>query len=983
MKKRSVILTLAILLFLAGSISPRIQAAGAPGSTTPGVRPAPSPGPGPMTEKQLMDLYLGIVEETVTVFEPIWNDDSKRIPNSGFFDVRKYDDWTPSYKGYAGIVTVPANGLADFAYAILLTETDKPYFTAKKIPRAVLLDHAIKSIRWCCLTSVYVKNHYPYIYEDTAPQFLEGRYWRREFGYRADETGFLTLAAARLWDQLDAETRGFVEETMIGVSPKERFLRTWSPPQAGNQDQAKQDLGSTIGAAYLFPDRPDQKLYENLVALAGIDIASTLHDFANPTPVMGKLVRDLAQGWNLYQDYTSDHHGWAQIWYGCDKLFEGWFYVDFLSRRAKQPMPETYTYPGNGFEGILNRMRILCQPEGDPISVHGMEYDSYYGSGLLAYLYGSVIKKDPLASALEEKAARLLKRNSDAVHIYDYHRNNQAKAALAYFVHKHGGGRAEPLTFDRAWAALSGTYHHPWWQNLIHRSSNKLASFSWGTTSSRDNHFGGAGNGVTGHVLPARLDEAAPEPLIYIHPFSMTGETEVIDAKGQKHIGPSPSDLYRVSRDDAHFATAGRVTVGPIEQRNAFFSFDDGPCLFVNMFKATDAAKLSWSGVPTYFYARPGVTSSRRYFDAAGERKLELPYRGKSSWWCVNDELGAVMLSGAGGPGSAVDSLEVKRTVGRNWARTDAYKDKCDTIFAAAVAETALEPGDIAGDVAAVFYPEWDHAAVAQAARALNDSALDLPAGWRGWVVPGGQGVVPRRHLAVANLDAGACQAQVPLAFAEGAPVLAAATTVQGKAGLTALKLARFETCGETIDAYVESLGSTAVEARRVALGRYSIKPVFGKAAKVTVRLVQAAGPVEVLDAQGQVLQDVSAAAAAAAQGFTIEISGEVTVVDRAAVGHDQLGPAVEVGPIIVREDGRTSVPVIARDQSGVAQVRLFLDGKEIDVRNSGPFVWAGWPGKGYHTFHAVARDDSPKHNERTSDAVTIQITNPARTGED
>ena len=289
MKKRSVFLTLAFFLLLTGLILPRTHA-----STTPtaqpasGARPGSSPSPAPMTEKELMDLYLGIIEETVTVFEPIWTDDSKRIPNSGFFDVRKYDDWTPSYKGYAGIVTVPANGLVDFAYAILLTETDKPYFTDKKVPRAVLLDHAVKSIRWCCLTSVYVKDHYPYIYEDTAPQFLEGRYWRRLIGYRADEAGFLTLAIARLWDQLDAETRGLVEETMIGGAPKRRYLRTWDPPQGGNQDQAKQDLGSTIGAAYLFPDRPDKKLFEDLVALAGIDMVSTLHDFANATPVMAR-----------------------------------------------------------------------------------------------------------------------------------------------------------------------------------------------------------------------------------------------------------------------------------------------------------------------------------------------------------------------------------------------------------------------------------------------------------------------------------------------------------------------------------------------------------------------------------------------------------------------------------------------------------------------------------------------------------------------
>jgi hypothetical protein len=972
MIRRPGLLTFIVALFLSPLTALTIPTAAAPSGpkpASPGDASAPKTSPAPMTEKQLMDLYLGVVEDAVAIFEPIWNDDSKRIPNSGFFDVRKYDDWTPSYKGYAGIVTIPANGLADFAYAILLTETDKPYFTAKKIPRAVLLDHAIKSIRWCCLTSVYVKNHYPYIYEDTAPQFLEGHYWRREFGYRADETGFLTLAAARLWDKLDSETRGYVEETMIGVSPKERFLRTWIPPQGGNQDEAKQDLGSTIGAAYLFPNRPDRKLYQDLVALAGIDITSTLHDFANNTLVMGKPLRDFAQGWNIYQDYTSDHHGWAQVWYGCDKLFEGWFYVDFLSRRDKLPMPETYTYPGNGFDGIGARMRVLAEPEGDPISVHGMEYDSYYGSGLLSYLHGAVVKKDPVAAALEEKAARLLKRNSDGVREYDYHRNNWGKAALAYLVHKYGGGRAEPPTFDKAWAALSGSYHHPWWQNLIHRAPNKLASFSWGTTSSKENHFGGAGNGVTGHVLPARLDEAAPEPLLYIHPFSMTGEVEVTDAQGRKFQGPTPSDLYRFTRNDVGFHTAGRVTIGPVEERSAFFSFDEGPCLFVNLFRAKEAATLSWSGVPTYFFARPGVTSSRRYFDAAGERKLEQtqPYQVKSSWWCVNDQLGAVML---GGLGAAAVGLEVERTVGRNWARTDAYKDKCDTIYAAAVSGTSLRPGDVAGDVAAVFYPEWDHAAIADAARALAGSAVDLPAGWRGWVIPGAKAAVPTRYLALANLDGDVCQAPVALAFAEGSPILSLTTTVRGKSGVTAVKLARFETCGETIDAYLESLDGTAVEARRTALGKYALSPAFGTTAKVALRLAAAAGPLQVIDARGKMLQEITAGA----QGYSFEVSGPVTVIDRAALDRDHLGPAVEIGKIVVREDGRATVPVIAADQSGIAQVRLLLDGKEIDSRDAGPFVWSGWPGTGYHTFQAVARDASPANNERTSDALTVKV---------
>ena len=62
----------------------------------------------------------------------------------------------------------------------------------------------------------------------------------------------------------------------------------------------------------------------------------------------------------------------------------------------------------------------------------------------------------------------------------------------------------------------------------------------------------------------------------------------------------------------------------------------------------------------------------------------------------------------------------------------------------------------------------------------------------------------------------------------------------------------------------------------------------------------------------GRSLQEVKTGAAAA-RAFTLEISGEVTVIDRAAAGRDRLGPAVEIGGIVVREDGRATVPVIAK----------------------------------------------------------------------
>ena len=923
-----------------------------------------------MTEKQLTELYLGIVEEAVTAFEPIWVDDSRRIPNSGFFDVRKYDDWTPSYKGYAGIVTIPINGLVDFCYSVLLTETDKTHFTAKKIPRSVLLDHAIQSIRWCCLTSVYVKNPYTYIYEDTAPQFLEGKYWRREFGYRADEVGFLTLAAAKLWEKLDAETRRLVEQVMIGGAPKERLVRTWEPPQGGNHDQVKQDLSSTIGAAFLFPQRPDQKLYRDIVALNGLDLVSTLHDFARTTVVEGKPLNRLAKGWNLYQDYSSDHHGWAQIWYGSDLIFECYSYVDILSRLYNRRLPETFTYPGNGFEGVMERLKAVCLPEGDPASVHGMEYDSYYGSGLLAYLYGAVIKKDPVAAALEERAASLLQRHSRALSIYDYHRNNHAKAAFAYLIHEYGGGRAEPLSFEKAWQALEGTFHHRWWQNLWHRDSRKVASFSWGTVSSKGDHFGGAGSGVCGYVVPARLAESAPEPLVYLHPHSIAGVYEVTDGGGQKTGGPLPSEIYRFTRDETQYHTAGRTVSGPVEQRMAFFSFPEGPAVFMSMFKAKDRARLDWSGVPVYFYSRKGMTANRNYFDAAGKRPLEQPYQGRTSWWCVNDLLGAAFIGGTGG-------VEIQRTVGRNWARTDAYKDKCDTIFMSGIKGRELQPKEACGEIAAVFYPETDHAAVEDAAKKLQEAGLSLPPGWRGLVIPDFRGSNHRRYLAVANLDGKLSHATLNLSFEEGAPVLSVPSFIQGKKATIPLHLSPFATLGETISVYAEVQGNAPAEIRRLSLGRYSIKPAAGEKAAVKLIFQQDAGPFQVIDSAGKIVQQ--AAAPAPGRPVALEIDREVVVINKKKIDTDTIGPAVEIGDLTVREDGRVSLRIEAGDQSGIQSVEVIMDGKLVATIAAAPWVWAGRPGNGHHTFYVTARDGSPLGNKRTSDARTIKVDAPGQ----
>lgn len=930
---------------------------------------APEPA-GRLTEDGLRRLYLEVVEQAVDVFEPIWTDASATLPRSGFFDVRKYDDWWPGYKGYAGIVTVPANGMIDYCYALLLNETDKQVFGKKRVPRRVILEHAVQSVRWCSLTSVYATDKRPYIYEDTAPQFLEGKYWRREYGYRADEAGFLTMAGSWLWPHLDAETKKAFEETMIGGANRERIVYSWKPPQGGNQDQAKQDLSSTMGAAFLFPGRPDRARYLDALRGFGLDMVSTVHDFAKTAVADGKPVSEWAKGWNLYQDYAGDHHGWAHAWYGCDKLFEGYLYVYLLSKTTGQPMPEIFTYPGNGFDGVLDRVKTLAQPESDPASVHGMEYDSFYGSGQLAFCYGAVIKKDPVAAALEERSARLLAKHARAVPIYDYHNNKWSKAAVCYMVHKLGGGRAEPVAFAEAWRKLGGVVHHPWWQNLLHRSADKLALFSWGTVSSENNHFGGTGNGVCGFVIPARLAQMAgePEPLVYLHPFSIVGQVDVTDAADKSESGLVSSDDYEFSWSDDGFSTAGKAPAGGVDLKAAFFSFENGPAFYFSEFEARKDSRLTWAGIPVYFYTRPGMTTSRSYRDAAGAARLETPRGGRTSWWSVGGLLGLVSAGGE-------RALEIRRTVGNNWARTDAYKDKCDTVFLGGLKDVPLRAGEKTGREAVVIYAETPDDVVARASGEVLDLSSRLPEGWAGAAAPAGASSGTRAwFVALANLGSLESRASTVLSFPEGAPVLPVPTLIAGRDARLEIDLEGRGTFGAAVDMFLDVEGPAPVIARKLPAGRFLLEPAAPGAGPVTVRIAAAPGEILAVAEAGAVARRITLDAAACEKGIRIDLRGPVTIVRTAIAADDTTGPAVEIEPIAIREDGRVRVVVAAADRCGISAVRLAMDGRPVGELAATPYVWSLRPAAGWHTFTAEAVDASPRKNARAASARSIAV---------
>ncbi|KPK46618.1 MAG: hypothetical protein AMK72_09530 [Planctomycetes bacterium SM23_25] len=650
------------------------------------------------------------------------------------------------------------------------------------------------------------------------------------------------------------------------------------------------------------------------------------------------------------------------MWYGGDLLFEGRCYAEFMSRLAGMKVPEVFTYEGNGFDGVLAWHKVLCLPEGEPASVHGMEYDAYYGAGLLAYCYGATVKKDPVSAALEERAAGLLRRHTQAVGVYDYHRNSWAKAAAAYVMHRLTGPRAKPLGFRRAWASLDGAYHYRWQQNLIHRDANRWAAFSWGSTSSSGKVR------PCGFVVPARGLAPDLEPLVYFHPRSLTGKVSVA-ADGKAPAKAPRGPIYRYRCRDDGLETAGVVSSPLLDRYYAFWSLPGGPCVLFTVFRTRGACKVTWTGLPVQFYSRPGMTSGRRYVDAEGEQALHEKAERTSSWWCVDDALGMVVAGGTG-------RVRIERSIGNNWARTGAYRDKCDGVFVSGLRGVRAAARTTPVDLAVALWTDTPHDRIARAAAAVRTLG-QLPAGWKGQII-GDPSRPGTRHVAVANLFGRETSATVDVSMPEGAAVFSPGTIVTGRTGRMSLHLGALETFGESGEVYAEVLEGGTVVARRVTAARYVFRPADGKPARLALRYTGQPAEAFVWTDARSGKQRALKAATGGVPRFVVALNrpGRLEIRRPAA---DRVGPAVEIFDIRVRNEDSVRVEVRAADRSGIAGIDLLCDGRPLGARVLPPYVWVHRPGKGSHTYCAVATDAAARPNRRSSFKRTVDVGVTAR----
>lgn len=915
-----------------------------------------------MTEEQLCDLYLEVSESVVNFFEPLWTDYSDKIPETGFFDFAKYNNWRN--EEYSSAIMVPGNGMIAYCYAVLLKYSDKQVFGIEKVSRSTLLSHAVKALRLCSMTSSYIENPYAYPFPVKGHHtFKEDGSWYRPVGSRIDSFGWLTLAAGLLWNDFDDQTKAAVESLLVGNAAKERHFRSWTRKEGGLHDTIKQDFAATMGAALLFPHRDDKDNFYNIITANAIGIVATEHDKACKVIAQGKPVSDWSLGWNLYPDYSSDHHCWAQVWYGCDLIFEARSYIEILSAISFRPIPETFTYAGNGYDGVLEWAKTLSLPIGEPASVHGMEYDAYYGAGLLAYCYGAVIRKDEIAATLEEQAAKLLQKHTQAIGMYDYHRNSWAKAATAFLMHKYAGPRVEPIHLKEAWNRLRGTYYYKWQQAMIHRASDKWASFSWGSISGGDRREMVL---PRGYIVPASDDRSFEEPIIYFHPDSLRGTVKIRDQKGNLVKPDFPEIIYQVKVDDMTFSTVGKVIDNYLNCYYAFHSFENGPCVLFSNFNVRKECGFDWSGLPVYFYDREGMVSERQYADATIKQPLQKSSERSSSWWNVDGLISLVTHNN--------QQIRIDPAVGNNWARIPDYRDKCYGVFVSPLSADNLKPGDVPLNLMTAFYVGASQEQTAKIANVIHGQKLDMPQGWAGTILPNQQDP-SRRYLAISNLYGVEDQGILNLSFPEGAPVLSEETVINHKTSIFNVHLDGQESFNDILELYLKASEGDLVQARRVSRFCYIIKPMQQQ--KAAIRLYYTgpkADSFTISNIDGSKSSVVSAKDFSTKNGYQLILDKPVRVVVENSVSKDTIGPAVEIKEITVQENGQVRVEVKAADQSNIKYVELYCDSSPVGKCSTKPFVFLHKPKEGWHTYWALACDGTLEENRRKSFKRTIQV---------
>ncbi|HEY3493667.1 MAG TPA: discoidin domain-containing protein [Polyangiaceae bacterium] len=548
-------------------------------------------GAGPvLSDAEKQAVILRTLEAFVPRAESFFRTSDLTQPNTGRYDAVG-----------SGVTQPRGAGNIAFAYVTLFAaHPERTSFAG--IPREVLVDHTIQSIRHEAFTNALSGAGYNRWGNGTWQASLETYSW--------------AFAAWKLWDVLDDETRALVRRVVTAEANilNTKFVASGEENDTGAEDNAWNSTTPAL-AAVQFPDDPNVPLWKETAKKLALNASSTAADRTSGELVDGKPLAEWMVSVNLHPDLTLENHGFF------NPIYQQVTHVDIGDAavaygEAGEPVPEAFDFRAETiWEAVL---RPLIGAEGDFVMPAGQDWTSKDFQhleylGILATRFGRADASLFESRALELVARRQALQPSGSMlgqPQIGYETMLVKRLAALYWHHLLFGPSPTPTPeeFQASFAGGGGVRQFPYSDFIVARTSRALVTMSWDPTR------------PMGLVVPDGEANLADPIFSYYAPGNLLG-----DATGA--VG-----AHRCACDVDRFSTAGSVGA----RRFSLTAFPDGVTLLLD--RGTGS---------TFTYSLddiPGLLGPRPIWSSAGSGLGALP----GTWVNAADRIGMIVRGGGG-----------------------------------------------------------------------------------------------------------------------------------------------------------------------------------------------------------------------------------------------------------------------------------------------------------------------------------------------
>lgn len=409
----------------------------------------------PLSEQDLMRVYTDMLTDGCRYSDASWHT-STFDPGAGYWG----DGSTRGNSGPRAVTSMVLACGALLRYCDALTPADRANFLAK----------STAAIRF--LTATHVTG---------SQTCVDGKKWGNAWG-SAYETGEFCFGALLMWDSLDPSLKADVQRVIAYEA--NRFLNVSPPNAAPGDTKAEENAWNQYGislAPILCPSDPNVAAWDWKAIEYAMNTFSVAQDKQDSTIVDGRPVSGWVCTENIHSDFTLENHHILHPSYMQCSIYL--LMPSVMSRvYSNRAVPQGYTHHIMDVWGVFQGLLL---PSGETAFPQGMDWEMHNLPAINLFANLATYKHDPVAAKAEKTIIQYMRAWQEEAKGsltvpgstlgFTRHSIQCEQVATAYLAHKLFG----PATDAPAPATPGFVKYYDGVEDLFHRTSNKLLSFSW------------------------------------------------------------------------------------------------------------------------------------------------------------------------------------------------------------------------------------------------------------------------------------------------------------------------------------------------------------------------------------------------------------------------------------------------------------------------------------------------------------------------